>query len=188
MQTDPDAFFSVPHTFRIYARPWTEPALPDDAALAELRSMGMQLLNEAKALEATSLMQLRQLGSDTKALVDYLKLQSRKVDMVLHYVLANDPHEGEPLAGLRFGGSGVTLRSPTAMADGSRHLLTLYIREELIALLCVAEVRHCVHEDDGFRVTLEFVAISDADTEQLVRASLSVQQKQLKLRKQQQEG
>lgn len=60
-------------------------------ALRSMQSLGIQLLSEVKTLEANCLLQLRHLDNDAKAVVDFLKLQSRKVDLVLQHVLEKKP-------------------------------------------------------------------------------------------------
>jgi len=131
--------------------------------------------------------------------VDFLKLQSRKVDLVLQHVLEKEVQEGEKFSGCQFGGSGIRLMSKEALPLGRQYKVTLFIHEELVAILCFAKVTACLVSQEGqsdglqvqspnaalpYLVDLEFSQILDADVEQLVKASLNVQQKQLKLRKQ----
>lgn len=182
MLADPDAYFSVNHDFSAYLSPFEGP-LPTELQLMSMRSVGLQLLSEVKALEASCLLQLRQLDNDAKAVVDYLKLQSRKVDMVLHYVLENESRDGSRYQGRRFGGSGFVVSSEAPLTPGEQVKATLYIRDELLALVCIAEVTRVEPSDEGFAAELEYRCIMEEDVEQLVKASLSVQQKQLKARK-----
>lgn len=184
MLADPNAYFSVVHDFNAYLQPFDGP-LPDDEQLAMMRSVGLQLLSDVKALEAGCLLQLRQLDNEAKAVVDFLKLQSRKVDMVLHYVLENESRDGSRYSGKRFGGSGFVVASQTPLSVGSLFKATLYIRDELIALVCISKVEEVLQQDGVHLAELGFECILEPDVEQLVKASLSVQQKQLKARKQQ---
>lgn len=72
--------------------------------------------------------------------------------------------------------------------------MTLFIHEELVAILCFAKVTACLVSQEGqsdgpqaplhnaaspYLVDLEFSQILDADVEQLVKASLNVQQNNL---------
>ncbi|WP_372871626.1 hypothetical protein [Shewanella sp.] len=184
MLADPNAYFSVVHDFNAYLQPFDGP-LPDDAQLSMMRSVGLQLLSDVKALEAGCLLQLRQLDNEAKAVVDFLKLQSRKVDMVLHYVLENECRDGNRYLGRRFGGSSFVIESKTPFKIGQVFKATLYIRDELIALVCIAKVTQVMQEGEHLLTELSFECILEPDVEQLVKASLSVQQKQLKARKQQ---
>ncbi|MGI2260306.1 hypothetical protein [Shewanella sp. GXUN23E] len=178
-----NSYFNVPHEFTAYLEPWQGKHLPNDAQLREMQSVGLKLITEVKELENACLLQLRHLDNEAKAVVDFLKLQSRKVDLVLQYILEKEVQAGSKHAGLSFGGSGFTLSSPAALAPGSQYQTTLYIREELINILCIATVTACGEQDGKFISQMEYSAILESDIEQLVQASLRVQQKQLKARK-----
>ncbi|MBB1267872.1 hypothetical protein [Shewanella sp. SR44-3] len=208
-----NSYFSVPHSFAAYLTPWSQGApLPDEDELREMQSTGLQLLSEVKTLEADCLMQLRHLDNEAKAVVDFLKLQSRKVDLVLQHILEKQIQEGEYHQGLQFGGSGFSIASPKALLSGSVFKSHIYISSELVALLCFCTVVSCkpqttltpmeinhgsnsienanvnpddVNADTGYLIELEFSQILDTDVEQLVKASLNVQQKMLKKRKKQ---
>jgi hypothetical protein len=189
--TDPNPYFSVPHNFNAYLTPWPQSQpLPDEFELKAMQSLGLQLLSEVKSLEASCLLQLRQLDKDAKPVMDYLKLQSRKVDLVLQYVLEKETQEGEKHQGLSFGGSGLEILAAAPLTLDSQYKLNLYIRDELISILCFAKVTDCrpdPADDKSWRIELSYSRILDADVEQLVKASLSVQQKLLKRRKHQKE-
>ncbi|TVP16005.1 hypothetical protein [Shewanella sp. KCT] len=190
MNSQSNSYFSVAHGFAAYLSPWPkEQPLPNDHELRSMLPLGMQLISEVKAMEADCLLQLRHLDDEARTVVDYLKLQSRKIDLVLQHVLEQQPHEGERCNGLHFGGSGIHLQSPTKLVPGERYRITLHIREALIAILCIGECTRCDDEasEGGFDCELSFIQILDEDVEQLVKASLNIQQKQLQQRKKQQQ-
>ncbi|MGL5358934.1 MAG: hypothetical protein ACRDBI_04325 [Shewanella sp.] len=184
MFTDSNPYFSVAHPFTAYLSPWPQNhALPNETALRSMQSVGIQLLSDVKELEASCLLQLRHLDHDAKVIVDFLKLQSRKVDLVLQHVLEQETQEGDKFSGCQFGGSGLRLLSPAPLPLGSHFKTTLFIHDELIALLCFVKVT-ANHLDSAaanaeqYHVDLEFSQILESDVEQLVKASLNVQQKQ----------
>lgn len=184
MISSDNSYFNVPHDFSAYLEPWQEASLPSEDALKAMQSMGLKLISEVKELESACLLQLRHLDNDAKAVVDFLKLQSRKVDLVLHYVLEKETQSGQKLPGMSFGGSGFTLLTPAALKEGEQYKTTLYIQDELINVLCIATVVKTSTEEGAHLSQFEYSAILDADIEQLVQASLRVQQKQLRARKQ----
>ncbi|MCJ8304537.1 hypothetical protein [Shewanella sp.] len=192
MFTDSTPYFSVKHDFSAYLSPWPkEQALPTEHELRAMLPTGLLLINEVKSLESDCLLQLRHLDDEAKTVVDYLKLQSRKIDLVLQYVLEREQHEGEQYRGAYFGGSGIRIISDTQLIENAQFKITLHIRDELVALLCFVKVTvsEPLDTDDNqascqYISNLEFTQILETDVEQLVKASLSVQQKQLKLRKQ----
>ncbi|QYJ80319.1 hypothetical protein [Shewanella acanthi] len=187
MFNDSNPYFSVPHTFTAYLSLWDEnQAIPSETVLRSMQSLGLQLLSEVKALEANCLLQLRNLDNEAKVVVDFLKLQSRKVDLVLQHVLEKETQEGEKYTGSQFGGSGIRIISDTPMALNQTYKVTLFIHDELVAILCFAQVTACqpAPQDQQYQIDLSFNQILESDVEQLVKASLNVQQQQLKRRKQ----
>ena len=157
-----------------------------------MQSVGLRLLSEVKTLEASCLLQLRHLDNDAKAVVDFLKLQSRKIDLVLQHVLEKEIQEGDKFLGSQFGGSGISVTASKPLTVGEKFKTYLYLHAELVAVLCICRVSDCRQienneaSSDSWYCELEFDVILDEDVEQLVKASLNVQQKMLKLRKQQQ--
>ncbi len=190
MFTESNAYFTVPHQFNVYLESWPESkGIPTEADLRSMQSVGLKLLSEVKELEASCLLQLRGLDNDAKAVVDFLKLQSRKVDLVLHHVLEKEVQTGDKFLGSHFGGSGISLTSDTALNVGDYFKTSIYISSELVAILCLCQVTQCQRIENEsqtatYNISLEFSQILDADVEQLVKASLNVQQKMLKMRKQ----
>ena len=198
MFTESNAYFTVPHQFNVYLETWPESkGIPTEEDLRSMQSVGLKLLSEVKELEASCLLQLRSLDNDAKAVVDFLKLQSRKVDLVLHHVLEKEVQSGEQFQGSHFGGSGINLKSDTPLNVGDYFKTSIYISSELVAILCLCQVTQCQSSDsqnadsaneaantESYNISLEFSQILDADVEQLVKASLNVQQKMLKMRKQ----
>ncbi|WP_192022896.1 hypothetical protein [Shewanella sp. WPAGA9] len=185
MFTESNAYFTVPHQFNVYLETWPESnAIPTEEDLRSMQSVGLKLLSEVKELEANCLLQLRQLDNEAKAVVDFLKLQSRKVDLVLQHVLEKEVQSGELYQGTQFGGSGISIVSPDPLTIGEYFKSSIYISSELVAILCLCQVSQCQSTENGYLVTFEFSQILDSDVEQLVKASLNVQQKMLKMRKQ----
>jgi len=189
--TESTPYFSVTHDFTAYLTQWPDDSpLPSESQLRSMLPTGLLLISDVKALEADCLMQLRQFDDEAKAIIDYLKLQSRKIDLVLQHVIEQEQREGEQHRGVSFGGSGIRIMGNAALEVGKHYKISLHIKEELIALLCFVKVssnQAADASDDSaknqFITDLEFTQILDSDVEQLVKASLSIQQKYLKYRK-----
>ncbi|RLV59710.1 hypothetical protein D5018_10640 [Parashewanella curva] len=186
MLDDSNSYFMVPHSFKAYLEEW--PAgqnIPSEHELEGLQSIGLKLLSEVKGIESSCLLQLRKLEGDSKAVIDYLKLQSKKIDLILQYVLESEHQDGRQVAGYKFGGDGIEVISNAAAEVNSLFKTTLFIRNELIAILAITEVKDCQQHpeySDRYLLKLEFSQILEADVELLIQASLSVQQKLLKAR------
>lgn len=191
MLNDSSAYFSINHPFDAYLQAWDNNLpLPTVAQLSLMLPPSLQLISDIKSLESDCLLQLRHLDDDAKTVVEFLKLQSRKIDMVLQHVIGKEEYDGDRYAGSHFGGSSITVTSSEELPLGSDFKVSLQIKEELVALICFAKVQSCrlINNEDetapqSFSAQLAFSVIKDADVEQLVKASLSLQQKQLKLRK-----
>ena len=177
-------YFSVPHKFKAYLKPRSgNSELPSLEILQELQSVGLQLLSEVKAVESSSLTQLRALENDTKSVVDYLKLQSKKIDLILQYVLENEHQDGIKTQGVKFGGGGIEIITDFEAQVGEHFEATIFIRDELVAVLAIVTVKSCTQEENNhWKLELNFSRILDSDIEALVKASLGVQQKMLRSR------
>jgi hypothetical protein len=188
---DSTAYFSINHAFDVYLQAWDSgQPLPSVEQLSFMLPPSLQLISDIKAIESDCLLQLRHLDDDAKTVVEYLKLQSRKIDMVLQHVIGKEEYEGDHYIGSHFGGSSIRLTTHEAIPVGNEFKVSLNIKEELVALICFAKVQSCSlvsneaeETPQAFSIELAFSVIQDADVEQLVKASLSLQQKQLKLRK-----
>jgi len=189
--TDSSPYFSVKHDFKAYLTPWPDNMpIPSESELNLMLPLSLQLISDVKALEANCLLQLRHLDDAAKTVVEYLKLQSKKIDLVLLHVLERETHEGELHIGLFFGGSGIRISGSSPFDAGDKFKITLNIKEEFVSLLCFGYVTATqvienspTSTDTQYLTDIEFNRISDIDIEQLVKASLSIQQKQLKQRK-----
>ena len=90
MLNDSSAYFSINHPFDAYLQAWdNNQPLPTIAQLSLMLPPSLQLISDIKSLESDCLLQLRHLDDDAKTVVEFLKLQSRKIDMVLQHVMRN---------------------------------------------------------------------------------------------------
>ncbi|WOT06448.1 hypothetical protein [Shewanella youngdeokensis] len=190
MFNDSSAYFSINHPFDVYLCACDSNfTRPTPAQLSLMRPPSLQLMSDIKSLEADCLLQLRHFDDEAKTIVEFMKLQSRKIDMVLQHVIGKEEYEGKHYIGSHFGGSSIRVTADEAFTVGSEFKVSLHIKAELVALLCFATVQSCTllpNSDDNapqaFSIELAFTVIQDTDVEQLVKASLSLQQKQLKSR------
>lgn len=190
MNNESNSYFSVKHRFSAYLSPWPESQpLPSESELKAMLPLGLQLISEVKSMEANCLLQLRNLDDEARTVVEYLKLQSRKIDLVLQHILEQQPNEGDKCIGKQFGGSGICIISATQLNIGQQYRVILHIKEALISMLCIAQCTESIPinqpetQAPAFECLLEFSQVLDEDIEQLVKASLNVQQKQLQQRK-----
>jgi len=109
--------------------------------------------------------------------------------MIMGYVLSMQDHPDQRFHTLRFGAGQLTYLHPYHHQGEPPELqqivrLKIFLRDEAAAIYCYGQVTHRNDSEQGIQVTLEYVRIREEDRELLVRASLHVQSRQLKLRAQ----
>ena len=185
-----EQFFSVTHAMPVNVIP-----MPADFRLPTLEALEAELpepFRIASAITSIDLVSSRLLRSQNESmhdLVEIINQQSRKIDMIMGYVLAAQDHPEHRFHTLRFGAGQLTYLHPhqghgevPALHQIVR--LKIFLREEASAVYCYGEVVQRDAGEHGTHVVLDYVRIREDDRELLVRASLHVQSKQLKLRAQ----
>ena len=185
-----EQFFSVTHATPVNVIP-----MPADFHLPTLEALDAELpepFRIASAITSIDLVSSRLLRSQNESmhdLVEIINQQSRKIDMIMGYVLAAQDHPEHRFHTLRFGAGQLTYLHPhqghgEAPALHQIVRLKIFLREEASAVYCYGEVKQREPGEHGTHVVLDYVRIREDDRELLVRASLHVQSKQLKLRAQ----
>ncbi|MGY3945508.1 hypothetical protein [Aeromonas tecta] len=185
-----EQFFSVTHATPVNVIP-----MPADFHLPTLEALDAELpepfriASAITSIDLTSGRLLRSQNESMHDLVEIINQQSRKIDMIMGYVLAVQDHPEHRFHTLRFGAGQLTYLHPRQGHGATPQLhrlvrLKIFLREEASAVYCYAEVKHLEPSEHGTQVLLDYVRIREDDRELLVRASLHVQSKQLKLRAQ----
>jgi Tfp pilus assembly protein PilZ len=176
-------FFSITHSIKVSMQP-LDPSfvLPDVEYLVDHMPYAFQVASEASELDVKALRPLRNLGAHASELVDFLNHQSRKIDLMMSLILQQEEDPKFAYQSYKFGGGGVILVCTEAMKIGQRVELKLFIKEESSAIFCFGEVITCQAQDDQYHVSLIFTRIREQDQDLLVRASLHLQQANLKKR------
>ena len=185
-----EQFFSVTHATPVNVIP-----MPADFHLPTLEALDPDLpepFRIASAITSIDLVSSRLLRNQNESmhdLVEIINQQSRKIDMIMGFVLAAQDHPEHRFHTLRFGAGQLTyLPPPQGHGDPPQlHQIVrpkIFLREEASAVYCYGEVKQREPGEHGTHVVLDYVRIREDDRELLVRASLHVQSKQLKLRAQ----
>ncbi|MUH71685.1 PilZ domain-containing protein [Psychrosphaera haliotis] len=163
---------------------------PTDDEFDTLIPLPYKLASEMKGVEQNMLRPLRQLGDVIEPLADYLKAQSRKIDLMMHYILqAQDENDDRHLT-VSFGGGGFIFSSPDSYSKEDYLVCKLFFNDEASAIYCLGRVieqsdndKQGDEGDEGDEretlYTVLFHKIRDEDRETVVRASLHQQSKQL---------
>ena len=138
-----------------------------------------KIASEMKGLEQTMLRPLRQLGDVIEPLADYLKAQSRKIDLMMNYILQAQDEKDLKLDTKSFGGGGFKLRSEQEFELSTWVKCKLFFIEDAAAVFCYAKVAQVEVLEGLNEYTFVFHRMRDEDREIVVRASLHLQSKQL---------
>ncbi|MBL0675538.1 PilZ domain-containing protein [Aeromonas dhakensis] len=185
-----EQFFSVTHATPVNVIP-----MPGDFHLPSLEALEAELpepFRIASSITSIDMVTSRLLRNQSESmhdLVEIINQQSRKIDMIMGYVLSVQDHPEHRFHTLRFGAGQLTYLHPRQGHGEAPHLhqivrLKIFLREEASAIYCYGQVRQLEPSEHGTHVVLDYVRIREDDRELLVRASLHIQSKQLKLRAQ----
>ncbi|MFQ2273337.1 PilZ domain-containing protein [Aeromonas hydrophila] len=185
-----EQFFSVTHATPVNVIP-----MPGDFHLPSLEALEAELpepFRIASAITSIDMVTSRLIRNQNDSmhdLVEIINQQSRKIDMIMGYVLSVQDHPEHRFHTLRFGAGQLTYLHPH-QGHGEAPLLhqivrlKIFLREEASAVYCYGQVKQLEPSEHGTHVMLDYVRIREDDRELLVRASLHIQSKQLKLRAQ----
>ncbi|MEQ3514320.1 PilZ domain-containing protein [Pseudoalteromonas sp. BZB3] len=140
-----------------------------------------RLANEVNELDVNALRPLRNLGDVASQLAEYLKAQSRKIDLIMSHILSTEQPDDTNQYCDSYGGGGlkVTCASPFSVSQNLR--TKIFLNHEASAIYCYTQVIEVEYlSENQYQHTLAFVQIRDDDQELMVRASLHAQTRQLK--------
>ena len=183
---DTESYFSVTHPLTVNIEPLNEnQTVPSANELIRHMPASFQIANEIAQVDASSLRFLKQLGEQTQDLVQYLALQSKKINMLLCHMMSQEDEIDARHHTLAFGGGGIRFAQAEAMEIGAYARLKLFLVDEAAAVFCYGQVDQCKLAEQGYEIEMNFASIREADRDVLIKASLHIQSKQLKLRAQQ---
>lgn len=181
-------FFTIKHRLMVNVVPLdSDYILPELSELDNIMPDAFRIASEVATVESKALRPLRMLGDHAADLVEFLNYQSRKIDLIMSYVLRQQDKEEHQGQAIEFGGGGVVIAAQAPMPLGQNVELKIFINEEATAVYCFAEVIACEADQDNYNISLLFTRIREQDQELLVRASLHLQTRQLKKRAQERE-
>ncbi len=182
---DTESYFAVQHSAPVNVTPVTMDNPPDEADLANEMPLPFKMASEAALIDASAVRFLHHLGDNAKDLVEYLQLQSKKIDMLLSYILAQQDEPTHRFHTEKLGAGGICYFAKTALPVDSLAQVKIFLSEESAAVYCYGRVTRCEQTTKGQLIEMQFASIREQDRELLVRASLHIQSKQLKLRAEQ---
>lgn len=186
LQSDQELFeeyFQLEHQIGVNVEvngPWSQ--VPDQDAFEQSIPLPFKVASEMKGLDQTMLRPLRALGDAIEPLADYLNAQSRKIDLMMSYILRAEDEQALQFATRSYGGGGFIFFSPDAFEVDSWATCKLFFDEDAAAVYCIGKVvssEKASDEDECYENKVVFHRIRDEDREVVVRASLHQQSKLL---------
>ncbi|QTH64157.1 PilZ domain-containing protein [Psychrosphaera ytuae] len=158
---------------------------PDEDEFEAMIPVPFKLASEMKGVEQNMLRPLRQLGDVIEPLADYLKAQSRKIDLMMSYILQAQDDSDHKTQTVSYGGGGFVFTSIQQFDLDSVLECKLFFSEEASAIYCLGRIIEVndvdveEHESPLYQYAVVFHRIREDDRELVVRASLHQQSKQL---------
>lgn len=174
-------FFVVDSQFNINVLP-----LPSDFELPEMETFeqnmphAFRVASEVNVVDASALRHIRAIGQSAEALINFLNAQSKKMDILMSYVLSQQDDKQYRFVAKQFGGGGLIFEADKEFPIGQAVELKIFLTEEATAVYCLAEVVKVDESENGNLISLIFTRIREDDREVLVRASLHQQTKALR--------
>lgn len=158
--------------------------LPEPDNLEEHMPYIFRIASELSAIDINQFRSLKLANETARELVDYLQQQSKKIDLMMSYVLHQQDHSDYQFKTKELGGGGFVVSMENEVEIGTIYETKLFLDTEASAIFCYAEVITCQLVEDKYHISLIYSSIREQDLELVVRASLHLQTRQLKKRSQ----
>lgn len=177
---DNENYFLVNHQLAINVEPLQENEnIPDAALFEQLIPAPFRMASDIASLDSKALHSLKLNNESTQALWYYLQIQNQKINTLLSYVLSQQDDKQFHYSCSAFSAGNCFFNAlEKQFFIGQIVTLKIFIPDESAAVFCYAEVASI----DNHLVELSYQQIREEDRELLIRATLHIQSKQLKLR------
>lgn len=178
-------FFSIEHRFSINIMKIAPHKVTDYAQFIASMPTPFKMASDMSTIDQTALRPLQALSGVAGQLVDYLNQQSKKIDLLIGYILSQQDEEKHRYQGLKFGGGGLLFAANKAFEVAQLLEMKIFLLDDNHAVYCYGEVIEIEKVQNDFLHKVIFHFIREEDREVLVRTSLHKQSKQLQLLAQQ---
>ncbi len=190
-------YFIVEHPIRINVKT-LDGTEPDQEQFERQIPEPFRMAGELASLDQSALKSLNQLGELAEELSRYLRLQAKKIDAMMRYILLQQDEAQHRLTSHSYGGSALCFDSPAPIEPGSLLEVKMFLQDSDGAVYALLRTIDCtpidctpvVSEDSDTTATTEptpvwrikatYTRIREQDRELIVRASLHQQSRQLK--------
>lgn len=185
-------YFIVEHPIRINVKT-LDGTEPDQEQFERQIPEPFRMAGELASLDQSALKSLNQLGELAEELSRYLRLQAKKIDAMMRYILLQQDEPQHRLTSHSYGGSALCFDSPAPIEPGSLLEVKMFLQDSdgaVYALLRAIDCTPVVSEATSttasaeqapvWRIRATYTRIREQDRELIVRASLHQQSRQLK--------
>jgi PilZ domain len=186
-----DEFFAIEYEFSVNIKALDNAEGCNFDNFISNMPMPFKLATDMNTIDQSALRSLQGLGNSASQLVSFLNQQSKKIDLLIGYILSQQDELQHRYQGIKFGGGGIKFITSKAFNIGQLLELKIFLLESHCAIYCYGEVIKVESTNQVFTHKVTFHFIREEDRETLVRSSLHEQSKQLqklaKLRNQESE-
>ena len=172
-----EEFFSIAHEFSVNVTALPKPVSKE--LFEQLIPVPFLLSSDNATIDQSALRSIQSLRGVSNQLTDYLQHQSRKIDLLVGYILQQHDDEHHRAIGTLFGGSGIKFTSEQDYETSQLIELKVFLDLENVAIYCHGEIIDKQNQDGRTEYTVIFQQIRDIDQDILVRSSLHIQAKEL---------
>ncbi|XQW85982.1 PilZ domain-containing protein [Thalassotalea piscium] len=172
-------YFSIEHEFVANIKPLSTNTQYHYDDFLEQIPTPFKLATQVSSIDSLALQPLQTIGGVANQLVQYLNLQSQKIDLLMNYIISQQDEALHRFQGVSFSGSGIRFNTEKMLPVSSNVEMKLFINIDNCNIYCHGEVIDVTENDTGYQHKVLFHHIRDDDRELLVRCSLHLQQKQL---------
>ena len=181
-------FFSIEHPFSVNISLIDSNKIPDNKTFIQQIPLPFKIASDIVTLDQTALKPLQNIGNSANQLVEYLHHQTKKIDLLVGYIISQQDNEQQRFQGIKFGGGGIIFKTTQHFNLGDILELKIFLQNNTYAVYCIGEIIEYLDAEEKEEKTTKlypkqykvvFHLIREEDREALVRNSLHEQSKQL---------
>ena len=179
-------YFSIKHSLSVNIEPVSIDQVPTSRlALENEMPIPFKMANDVAEIDSSALRSIRNIGEQADALADFLQMQNNKINLIMGYVLAQQDNPESRFDTSEFGAGEVKFLAHGDLALEQAVRIKIFLPNDSSAIYCYGTISaREVQESDQSLIeyTAAYTRIRDIDREILIRATLRIQQLQLKQR------
>jgi len=172
-------FFSITHNFSINILPVKKDTVTSYDQFIASMPTPFKMAADMSSIDQAALRPLQALSGVANQLVEFLNHQSKKIDLLIGYILKQEDDEEFRYQGLKFGGGGLLFTAQKKFELTQLLEMKVFLQNENYAVYCYGEIIDIEQVENDYLHKVIFHFIREDDREVLVRTSLHEQSKQL---------